>query len=470
MNLGLILKNIISLSAGEFFARLFNLITYAYLARVILPEGFGSINFAAALISFFLLAVNYGFDTAAIRDISTNPEKLSNYLINVTLTKIILALISYTVLSILVSILNTSIINQQVILIYGLSLFSNAIMMGWAYQALEETLPLTIAQLFAGVLNLIAVVILIHNSSQLIETIWILVISGFINSCLIIIFLYKYVNPTNLIIDPKLIKNLFKESSPIALSLIMICIYYNLDQVMLGFMASKTDVAFYSAGYKIFLVAIIPSSIILNAFFPQLSKAKDDIAARSELMKKYSVLMFGGGMFIAMIGILFSEQIILNVFGTLYKESVLLFSILMINSILVFINMTYGNPLLAWKMDKKYLIAISAGAFSNIILNFLLIPYHHAIGAVIATICSEVLVLFGVAYYHYSFTQELYLKKLFYIAGLTTCSFMIGKLILVLIQNWFLALSVVLVIHPFFIFISGLISFKHFKRLILHEI
>lgn len=465
-----IFNNILSLSIGELFARFFNFLTYAYLARIILPNGFGSINFASAFIAFFILFVSFGFDTIAIRHISKTPEELPRYWINITITKFIFGLISYGMLVLIVSFTIRSVLIQQVIMIYGISIFSSAIVVNWVYKAIEKTFPIAIAQFVSGLFNLIVVIILIHEHDQVIRTIWIFVISGFMNSLILLLFLQKYITKIIYAIDIQLIKKIFVQALPIALSLFMISIYYNMDQVMLGFMTSQTEVGYYAAAYKILLVAILPSAIILNAFFPQLAKVTSNIEKRNKLMQQFSLLMFSLGMFIGIVGITFSKQIILATYGIVFIPSATLLSILMINSIIIFINMTYGNPLLAWGLEKKYLIAISLGALSNIIFNFILIPKYQAQGAALATLFSEIIVLLGVVAIHYSYTRKLYFKNLVSIFGISAVSFIVGNITLVQSQNQLLTFLVILIVFISALFLIKLISYERLKRLLFHEI
>ncbi len=55
-----ILKNMFSLTVAEFANKGIIFVFNAYLARVILPEGFGIIGFANAFAAYFLLVVNLG--------------------------------------------------------------------------------------------------------------------------------------------------------------------------------------------------------------------------------------------------------------------------------------------------------------------------------------------------------------------------------------------------------------------------
>ncbi len=57
-----------------------------------------------------------------------------------------------------------------------------------------------------------------------------------------------------------------------------------------------------------------------------------------------------------------------------------------------FANVLRTQYLIPRHYDKVYVISLLSGAVVNIIVNYLLIPHLHAMGAVIGTICAEALV------------------------------------------------------------------------------
>jgi O-antigen/teichoic acid export membrane protein len=76
------------------------------------------------------------------------------------------------------------------------------------------------------------------------------------------------------------------------------------------------------------------------------------------------------------------------------------FTILLVNLFMIFVNVSLAHLLVAWNHHKKYLIVVSSGAIANIACNIMLIPTYGIIGAAIATVCAEVVVLGTTLYYH----------------------------------------------------------------------
>lgn len=411
MNQSLIFRNIINLSISEIISRLLNFISYIYLARVILAEGFGIISFVIAFSSYFLLIVNFSSDMIASRETARLKTNRNIFVNKIVALRILLSIVSYALLAGFVLVLNQSETIRTGLLIYGLTFFANAVNIGWYFRGIERTIPIMVSQVTASVVNLGCIITIVHHHEDLIFAIIIMASISFLNS-LILLYLFRKEQKIRPTLDFGFIRNNLKESLPVAVAGIMISIYYNLDHVMLGYMADSAELGYYAAAYKIILIALVPAGIIYQAFLPQFSKTRDDAVHRYRLMDFYSNAMLITGAFFTIIIFLFANEIIGIVYGIQYESSVLLMKILSFNIFLVYSNMTYGNPLIAWDKQRIYSYSIVLGAVTNVLLNIILIPKYHAVGAAIATIGSELIVMAGIIPTHYYFTKSIHINNI----------------------------------------------------------
>lgn len=462
----IIFKNILSLSVSELAGRILNFVSFALLARIISPDGFGIINFAVSFISYFLLIVNFGFDTTGTREIAQGGYDPSEYVSKLTSLRLLLAFAGYFFLLTVIYFVELPFIVKAVISIYGLSLFANALLINWFYKGIEKTLPITIAQIVSALANLLGIILFVSSPHDLPAAIWIFVLTSFINAVILLAQFFNEGHKFDFRFDKKFFYGTIRNSAPIGLSYFLIGIYYNLDQVMLGFMSTQSDLGCYSAAYKIFYVVIIPSSIILNAFFPQMSRFSNDFEKLPQLLGTYSKLMFIAGFFICFFGLLNAGTIIHLIFGGEYFSSVLLLKLLLINAALVFVNMTYGNPLLAWSRNRQYLTAIMFGAVTNVVLNFVLIPVYKSTGAAVATICSEVVVFGGVFYYYRKYTGVIHFPLLAKVFMSGLISYILAEVFGS--QKYFGLLNgfIFTVLFILFLILSKVISSRNFKSIL----
>ena len=465
-----IFKNILILSSAEIISRIINFISFAYLARILLVDSFGLINFILALTSFFLIIINCGTDTIGSRDIARNEGNISIYVSKLISFRMIIAFIFYFLFAVVLLFISQSSLVRNSFLIYTFTFFSNALLINWAFRGIERTFPISLAQILSAFLSLIAFIILVHHSDSVIHVILILTMSSFINSFVLLIYFIKYSYRLKFLFDPIFIKEIMKASAPLAISTLMINIYYNLDQVMLGMISTKREVGYYSAAYKIILIAVVPASIILQSFFPQLAKFHNHSKERSRLMNSYARLMFTTGIFFTSMGILFAREIIRIVFGSEYEDSVPLLRILILNVFLVYLNMTYGNPLIAWNEQKHYSYVIAVGAFVNIVLNFILIPGYLAYGAAISTILSEVAVFTGLIYMHWKTTNYLHSKILLRSASSFLTVMILGRVLQLLGIAWWLVLILSVIIFIITVNKTNLLSLSILKEFMNEEI
>ncbi len=412
MDLKRILKNIIYLSSSEFISKALNFITYTILARKFLAEGFGQISLIFVIVSYLTLIINFGTETIGSRDVARENTNHTDYVSKVLTGKIILAFVLYVIYCVLVSIIPIEHQFKIAFIIYGITFFSNAVLINWFFIGLEKNYAVVTAQVSSSIFTLVTVYFMINNASGIVTAVSIFTVSSFVNSIILLIIFKRIGFILKLNLDRSFIKDLIRVCAPIGISTLLINVYANADHIMLGVMGYNMELGYYAAAYKIIIIAVIPAAIILKSFYPQLSKSVDNHDERNKLMGNYTKLMFVSGTTLSFILIAFSENIIKIVYGIKFLHSVDLLHILGFNVFLVFITVTYGNPLLAWNEHKKYLIAITIGAGVNLIFNFILIPKYLATGAAYATILSELSVFAGVIYFHWLKTKRIYLGDL----------------------------------------------------------
>ncbi len=402
-----IIKNLLSLTGAEVISKIIGLITAAYLGRVLKPEGFGILGFATAFVSYFLLMVNFGLDTYGTREIAKDQSIIPKLVNNILSIRLLFASLWFIILTVVIVLIDKSIIIKLVLIITGINLFVNALSINWVFLGIEKMWLIAIRQIMTNLLSLAGIIIFVSSEKYIIIAAGITVLSALINSAWLLGVFRKMYDKISFEFDKTYLKEIIKESFPLVLSSFMIAIYYNLDMVMLGYIKTEREVGIYNAAYKILLVGIVPFSLILNSFFPALSKIglKKSLEFRN-LIKQYAILMFSTSILIT--GIIFfnSKEIIYIIFGNKYVESIIPLSILSLNIMVIGVNVFYGNPLIAWGKQKYYSIAIALGAVTNIILNLLLIPKYSYVGASFATLFSEVAVFIGVFYLFNKYTYR----------------------------------------------------------------
>ncbi len=401
-----IFKNFLSLSIAELISRSVSLITFAYLARILSPKGFGIIAFASAFVFYFSLLVNFGLDTYGTREIAIGSYLQSKFVNTIITLRLLFAVLLFVVLTITAILFSQSLVTKVALIISGINLFSTAISIDWYFQGIQKMKSVAARQIGVSILNFVLILGFVRNQNDVLIAVLITGVSLFINSGLLLKYYSNSFHKISLEYDAELIKKIIIESAPIALSSVMIAIYYNLDIVMLGYMKSDYEVGIYNAAVKLFLIGNILYGLILKSFFPALSVSNKNVKKLiDDVFKKYFIAMLTTGIFISVIMYSLSGDIINLVYGERYNPASNVLKILAMNSAVVCINMIFGNPLLAWGLQCKYFLIVGTGAIINIILNVTLIPKYSYIGAGVATLFSEAAV-FTALFLIYNFSLK----------------------------------------------------------------
>jgi len=183
--------------------------------------------------------------------------------------------------------------------------------------------------------------------------------------------------------------SMLKKSWPIILSSVSIAIYMRIDQIMLKNILGFEAVGNFSVAVKLTeLWYFVPMSIGAS-FFPALIKAKksSNEIFNSRFINLMSIMVLIS-LFIAIITVIFSRQIIFLLYGSSYLKSVQVLKIYIWASIFVFLGVVTSKWFIIQDLNKISFFRSLFGAITNISLNFILIPKYGINGAAISTLIS----------------------------------------------------------------------------------
>jgi len=182
---------------------------------------------------------------------------------------------------------------------------------------------------------------------------------------------------------------------PIALLYLGIYIYNYVDTIMLSAISGNSSVGWYGAAYKLYEGLLILPVSIATFYAPRLAKAAmfDDRLPLAKSGRHGMLIASTAAGLVAGNGILFSKIVIDLFFGPDYQTSVTVLEILMIGIPAAFIITYLHTFFIAIHLEKSLAALYAVGLVINIGINGLLIPRYSHVGAAIATVIVEYLLV-----------------------------------------------------------------------------
>lgn len=394
-------KNLMSLASAELITKLFTFVITIIIARNLQDTDFGKYSFVLAFTSFFAVISDLGLSTLTIREVAKNKYLANKYFGSFFSLKILYSVATILLLSFLINILNYQNDMKLALYIGGAYVIVNSfnqffISFFRAFERMEyETLVriLEISVVFFGTLYVI------HTDYGLVEIVGILLFSSifrFIISGGLIV--NKFVKP-ELDININFIKSSVTEALPFGLTLFFVVIYFRIDTIMLSIMIGDAAVGWYNVAFNIVhgLSALIGSSIA-GVSFPIMAKS----LGNKENLRKVYITSFQtaliAGLAISILVTIYSEEIIQILYKNQYSNSIPVLKIFIWAFFIICISSISSTLLNSIHKQKIVTYGTLLGAVLNVTLNYILIPKYAVLGAVYATIATE---MCGFAIYYY---------------------------------------------------------------------
>ncbi len=161
-----LIENIGSLFALQGASYILPLISMPYLMRVLGAEKFGLIVFAQAFTQYFVVLTDYGFNLTATRQIATHNKdirKVSEVFCSVMVIKLALMLGSLLIMASIVFLVPKFRLDWPVYFIAYLTVVGNVLFPVWLFQGMEWMKYITLLNVSAKGIALLALFLLIHR-------------------------------------------------------------------------------------------------------------------------------------------------------------------------------------------------------------------------------------------------------------------------------------------------------------------
>jgi O-antigen/teichoic acid export membrane protein len=387
-------RNFAVLSVGQLGSRLLAFIITIHIAQILLPELFGAVVFAAGLLQYAGLLVDFGFDAYGPIEVGRGTSEPCRLAGNVVTYRALLAVPAFLLLYVVSRFLPMPETSKVMVELYGVSLAANAFDLTWFFLGGAGMWPTVVAEIITQSTLAVGAFAFIHGTADaLMMPVFFLIGRLLAVSFLMAMFVRKHGVP-EFGIDWPYFSRLLRSAIPLCGSAVMGMISNNFDLMLIGVWLGTSGAGLYGAATRVVWVPTTVAMAYYMALRPLVAHSFVDGFHTVETLFRRSVrvttaLAFGIGTG----GALLAPQVMHEIFGIKYNSAASSFTVLLLAFCLMLVSRNYRLILVTFNHQITDLRIMTGAAAINIALNVLLIKSFYITGAAFATLASESFIL-----------------------------------------------------------------------------
>lgn len=389
-------KNFIYQTGYQVLATALPLITTPYINRVLGAEQLGTYTYVANIANYFTIFAMLGFNNYGSKMIAAtkhNENELAHTFSSIRKLQCLMATVVVAIYLLFISLCIPE--HKSLYFIESLWIINCFIDINWFFWGMEKVKLTVNRNLIIKLITLLGVFIFVRSRNDILIYAFILVIGTILSDIYLISQVKKYVKGTKTTFYEMIAH--IKPCIALFIPIVAMSIYQQMDKTMLGVLSTYEQVGYYSSADKI---VNIPLGIITGLGTVSLPRIVSLISEnkimeyKKVVEKSISLVMFMCSA-IAFGILAVSQEFVPLFFGREFLPCVSLVSFL---TFVIFfkaiLTVLVNQILIPNDNEKYYIISVFIGAFINLILNYSLIRKFDAVGAVYATLISELIVCF----------------------------------------------------------------------------
>ncbi|MFQ4136141.1 flippase [Nodosilinea sp. PGN35] len=386
-----VLSNTSWLFVGRSTRLLVSLLVSTWVARYLKPEGFGSLQYALAFVSFFSPLSTVQMGPIVTRDLVRQPDQQGEILGTAVGVQVVggLGAIALSILGMVVLAPDQP-LAQLLVAIVALKYLFNSLqpIENW-FEAQIASKYAVLAEQGAFLLVVILKIALVLNHAPVATFAAIIALEALFYALGLLLFYNRQGQRVSTWrTSLKRAGYLLKESYPLVLSSTACVLYISIDQVMLGQMLNSAAVGIYASAATLSEATSFLPIILCSSLFPGIVKAQGQGGGyRRRLQRLYDLNTLTAYGLVAVL-IPLSGVLILGLYGPAYRAALPIFAVHIWSTLFAFLGIAQSKWIVAEGLQIYNLYSRLAGLASNILLNLWLIPTWGGLGAAVATLIS----------------------------------------------------------------------------------
>jgi len=274
-----LIKNTLFLYILTFSNFLFGLITLPYETRVLGPEAFGLLGFAAAFYTYFYVIFDFGFILCGTKMIAQNadsPKELEKIVSGITIAKLILFAITTVLFLIICLSIDMLADHLLLLMLYLLYAGVTCLIPDYLYRGLENMKMITLRTVLVRFVFTCLIFIFLRRPDQ----VYLIPLFNIVGTVFALVWIF-YDIKSNLkinigFVSLKYVFSLIKEAFMYFTSRIASTVYSATNMIILGFVYPGSPLlGYYTSVDKVRALATQAASPVADSFYPYMIRTKD---------------------------------------------------------------------------------------------------------------------------------------------------------------------------------------------------
>jgi O-antigen/teichoic acid export membrane protein len=370
-----------------------NVVAGLALIRYFGPAGYGDYAFVLTYATLFGLLSDFGLSKVAVRDMSRDATTAGAVLGTAIAARLGLAIAAATLAQLAAIVLGIRVELRAVIAVASLLFVVESLLavvavfqvrLAMQYEAIVTTL--------IQALDTAIILALIQLKAPLIVVVASPVLSGLVG-VVVALALVRRRFPVALRVDPSRLKRLVIDSAPVGLTTMIVVLYVKTDAVILGLLATPTDVGLFAAAYKPIEYALLALMLPINVLFPLLSRwFGSDRRLFQLLYWRGADALLALTLPIVVVTSIAAGAIVTTLYAEDFAGSALPLRVLALALPLMVLSAWQGFALLAGGHQRITVLYDAAALVLNVASNLVLIPRFGYMGAALSALVTSVFV------------------------------------------------------------------------------
>jgi PST family polysaccharide transporter len=378
------------LSGGETIGKLAGFLAFAYLARTLSSESYGSVELAVALLSIFGLFVNFGFGPIGAREVSRDHDVAAYWAALIPGTRLLVAIVCIPTMCLVAYLMKLPEEHTRLIWLMSFALIAMIWNQSWLLQGLERMAPISFNQAARMIVFTIGVFVFVNGDDDLLVVGFVELTAATTMALFFLVLQRRLGLPLRVSLRIGEIIQLVKRASSIGLSQSVWAFNQYISIIMVAYLIGGAAVAWFAAAHRIVNALTAYSLVYHFNLFPAASaRLTHSTEAYQDLVQASAKVTSWAGVGVAMTGTLFAEPLCVLIYGREFSEASLTFAVLIWSVPLTLMSGHGRWALIATENQRYVLAAQSIGAITTVTSGFLLVPILGPVGASISMLLSH---------------------------------------------------------------------------------